>query len=111
MAILVTATIVLDVWGEVRNDIAFVAGDTVSFDEVAVKVSIAGSATIGMELGDIAHLVSDLRAHPDDGMKKYRVVVAKGIAVAWDIETSWNAIRDIQMKTVEDFAKELCNRI
>lgn len=99
--------VVLDAWPEVRNEIVFVAGDTICFGELAREVSYATGAIIHTELWDIAHLESDLRASPDDGMRKYRVVLAKGTGVAWEKQTSWNAIKGIQMKTVKDFVREL----
>lgn len=52
-------------------------------------------------------LKKDLAAHPTDGLGKYRVVLAAGVGVAWERETSWNYLHGVQMKNVREHAREL----
>lgn len=82
-----------------------------SFAEVADKVSFAAGVKVDKELWDITSLVNDLKANPNDGMRKYRVVLAESTGVAWEKDISWNAIRSIHMKTVGELAEEVCQSI
>lgn len=108
----VTAATVLEDWEQIKNGVVFSAGDTVTFEEVAERVqATSGVPNVGMdkELWDLDQLKRDLQASPEDGLRKYRVVLAEGRGVAWDKETSWNALKGIRMITVNEFSREIRN--
>ena len=104
----VTTEVIVKAWDEVKNGVVFVAGDTVSFDELATRVgTAAGSRGVAKELWDLDHLERELAAAPTDGMRKYRVVLAEGTGVAWEKDVSWNALKEMPVKTMADYAKEV----
>lgn len=104
----VTAELVMESWNEVKNGVVFIAGDTVSFGELADMIDTSfGSSSITRELWNLDHLRHDLAASRSDGMRKYRVVLAEGVGVAWDKDMSWNALNGLSMTTVGPFASKL----
>lgn len=108
----ITADVVLRSWDEERNCVVFTAGDTLSFAELADAVEKAvgtDGEKVQRELWDVEFLTKSLREAPDDGMRKYRSVLADGVGVAWPKESSWNARNGIETKTVQQFAQELRN--
>lgn len=106
-----TAAVVLKSWAQEKNDVVFVAGDTVSFNELAaaIKSAVGRRRQMSTELWDLDYLKDDLRSQPDDGMKKYRVVLAEGVGVAWDKSETWNTLNRIAVKTVHDFAVQMAS--
>ena len=75
--------------------VVFVAGDTISYRELADTVDRVLSRTVDRVLWSVPHLRSDLAAHPDDGTRKYRLAFARDNGVAWPKERTFNAERGI----------------
>ncbi|KAI1444923.1 NAD(P)-binding protein [Annulohypoxylon stygium] len=102
----VAAEVVLDP-REGERGVVYVAGDTVSYRQVAqlVKVRFGGEWT--EEVWDEEFLKGKLRESPDDGMLKYTNVWAVGKGVAWDIESTVNKKRGIEMQGLESYLKDM----
>lgn len=90
----------------IRNQVVYIAGETVSYGKVADLVESATKRKAKREVWSVEKLKDDLRADPDDTVKKYRVVFAEGKGVSWDMEKTFNVQRGIEVQDVESFAKE-----
>lgn len=51
-------------------------------------------------------LQAELARDPDDAMRKYRAVFARGPGMAWDMATTFNHRRGIAVTSVEDWVRE-----
>jgi NmrA-like family len=97
------------VWaGEgIKNDIVFVAGDTISYGDLANAVEKhQASPSIEKVEWTVPYLKAELAKDPDNGIKKYRVVFAEGKGVAWDMSTTLNVKKGIQLQTVKQWLKK-----
>lgn len=74
------------------NQVVYVAGDTLSYAELADIVERVVGAPVTRTEWTIDHLLDDLEKHPADSMAKYRAVFAQGKGVAWPKESSFNAL-------------------
>ncbi|KAI1306307.1 hypothetical protein F5Y03DRAFT_354271 [Xylaria venustula] len=92
---------------EISKQVVFVAGDTVSYGDVADLVQRRFGGQWKRELWDISVLRQRLEANPDDGMVKYQNVFGAGRGVAWDMADTVNAQRGIKMTTVEGYLEEM----
>ena len=79
-----TAEIVYDPRG-ISKQVVFVAGDTVSYKDVADLVEKRFGGEWKRELWDLPTLNQRLKDNPQDGMVKYQNVFGAGKGVAWDI--------------------------
>ena len=87
------------------SNVVYVAGDTVSFEQIADILERTFGRKVNRQLKTVGPLKAELDADPSNGMAKYRVVFAEGIGLAWDKAGSFNAMNGINTKTVEDFAR------
>jgi hypothetical protein len=99
------------VWaGEgIENNIAFIAGDTISYGDLADAVEehqTSSRASIEKIEWTVPYLKEELAKDPDNGIKKYRVVFAEGKGVAWDMSKTLNVKRGIQLQTVKQWLKK-----
>jgi len=78
----VTAEIVFVEEPRVRNEVVFMAGETVNYGRLAEVVERVLGERAVKEVWDVEGLEEELRKDPDDAIKKYRVVFAKGKGVA-----------------------------
>jgi hypothetical protein len=85
---------------QLNDEVVFVAGDTISYRELADTVDRVLSRKVDRILWSIAQLRSDLEAHPNDGMLKYRLAFARDNGVAWPKERTFNAERRIAVVDV-----------
>lgn len=94
--------------GEVdaENKVVCVAGNTVSYRELAEIVTRVSGKEVEEEVWDVPYLEEEFRHSPDDGIKKYRLVFARD-GVWWDKENTVNDKLGIEMMRVEDYAKNL----
>ncbi|KAI1456734.1 NAD(P)-binding protein [Annulohypoxylon moriforme] len=102
----VAAEIVLDP-REGEGGVVYVAGDTVSYRRIAelVKARFGGEWT--EEVWDEEFLKGKLRERPDDGMLKYANVWAVGRGVAWDMDSTLNNKRGIELQSLESYLKDM----
>ena len=101
-----TAEIVYDPRG-ISKQVVFVAGDTVSYKDVADLVEKRFGGEWKRELWDLPTLNQRLKDNPQDGMVKYQNVFGAGKGVAWDMADTVNAQRGMKMQTVEAYLREM----
>ena len=88
---------------ELKYEVVFVAGDTISYRRLADVVEESLKRKVERVEWTVANLKQELAADPTNIMKKYRVVFAEGVGVAWDMSTAFNAKRSIDMLDVKGF--------
>ena len=74
----------------IRNEIVFLAGDTVTYGEVADKLEAALGRPFSRSEWTIPFLMEELARDPQNMMRKYRAVFAQGRGVAWDKTGTFN---------------------
>ena len=84
----------------IRNEIVYLAGDTVTYGEVADKLQAALGQPFSRSAWSEEHLLGELARDPHNMMRKYRAAFAQGRGVAWDKSGSFNAQRDIPVTDV-----------
>ncbi len=84
----------------IRNEVVYVAGDTFSYAEFADMVEAHLGRDVERALWDMDRLRSEVAAHPDDGMRKYRLAFARDSGVAWDKEKTFNAMQGMEVVDV-----------
>lgn len=89
-----------------RNEVVYIAGDTVSYGRVADIVESVTGKKVKRELWSIDFLKAESKADPENVAKKYRVVFAEGKGLSWGLETTFNGKRGIEVTDVESFAKK-----
>ncbi|KAF1838918.1 hypothetical protein BDW02DRAFT_620099 [Decorospora gaudefroyi] len=94
---------------EAGNRVVYVAGDTVSYGDLADIVERVSGMNVDREMWDMGRLEEELRKNPDDGIKKYRLVFAGG-GVWWDKEKTVNRQLEMSMTDVESYAKSILGR-
>ncbi|AKK00491.1 aromatic alcohol reductase [Pseudomonas brassicacearum] len=93
-----TATILFD--STLRNQVVYIAGDTLTYGQLADTVERLLGRTLERVEWTVPALEADLRAEPDDQLRKYRAVFAQGRGVAWDKARTYNGERQIETTNV-----------
>ncbi|MDV3128441.1 aromatic alcohol reductase [Mycobacterium sp. 21AC1] len=88
----------------IANQVVYVAGDTISYRELADVVERADGVPITRNEWTVAQLLEDLERDPDDTLKKYRAVFAQGIGVAWPKAETFNMAQGIPTLSAEEWA-------
>ncbi len=73
------------------DEIVYVAGDTLSYSDVADAVDQVLGRTVERIGWTVADLKSDLAAHPTDNLCRYRLAFARNTGVAWNMDRTFNA--------------------
>ncbi|MBU8826313.1 aromatic alcohol reductase [Mycolicibacterium goodii] len=89
----------------IANHVVYVAGDTISYRELADIVGRVRGVPVSRHEWTVAHLLEDLKRHPDDGLRKYRAAFALGKGVAWPKVGTFNDTRGIPTTTAEEWAR------
>ncbi|REC96435.1 aromatic alcohol reductase [Kushneria indalinina] len=79
-----------------KHDTIFVAGDTLSYGEMADELERQLGRTLTREAWSTDHLSKALAADPDNNLLKYHAVFAAGGGVAWPKETTFNYRQGIE---------------
>lgn len=74
----------------IRNEIVFLAGDTVTYGEVAEKLEAVLHRTFSRSEWTVPFLMKELASDPQNMMRKYRAAFAQGRGVAWDKDGTFN---------------------
>ncbi len=74
----------------IRDEIVYIAGDTVTYEEVADKLQAALGRPFTRSVWSEQYLLDELAREPQDMMHKYRAVFAQGRGVAWDKSVTFN---------------------
>jgi hypothetical protein len=94
--------------GDVESEdlVLYVAGDTVSYAQLADVVGRVTGNKVEKEEWSIEHLKSELEKDPQNGIKKYRLVFARE-GVWWDKEGTVNHKLGMEMLDVETYVKRV----
>ncbi|KAF2706255.1 isoflavone reductase [Pleomassaria siparia CBS 279.74] len=90
---------------ESEDRILYVAGDTVSYKQLADIIRRATGEYVHEQVWTMPHLKEELAKDPDNLTKKYRVVFA-GHGVSWDKQLTVNHQLEIPVTDVETYARE-----
>ncbi|MFY1916468.1 aromatic alcohol reductase [Achromobacter xylosoxidans] len=88
------------------NQVVYVAGDTVSYRQLADTVDRALGIETQHQARTVPALMRELAAAPGDPMRKYRAVFAQGRGVAWDPARTFNAARGIATQGLAAWVRE-----
>ncbi|MFY1947123.1 aromatic alcohol reductase [Achromobacter xylosoxidans] len=88
------------------NQVVYVAGDTVSYRQLADTVDRALGIETQRQARTVPALMRELAAAPGDPMRKYRAVFAQGRGVAWDPARTFNAARGIATQGLAAWVRE-----
>ncbi|TMW69100.1 hypothetical protein Poli38472_001256 [Pythium oligandrum] len=75
------------------DSVVYVAGDTVSYKQVADAIEGALAKTkrsVRRELWDMSYLQSEFAKDPKNEVNKYRVVFGQGTGASWPLSATWN---------------------
>lgn len=84
----------------IHHQIVYIAGDTISYGDLARLVEETTSRKVTKELWSVDKLEEDLSKDPDNGIKKYRIVFAQGTGTAWDKTKTLNNERGVPLLDV-----------
>jgi len=88
----------------IEDQVVHVAGDTISYGQLADLVDDVLDTEVRRIQWSTEHLRTELAADPDDTMKKYRAVFAQGVGVAWPVSRTFNAAKGIKTTTARQWA-------
>ncbi|CAG9201493.1 Aromatic alcohol reductase [Burkholderia gladioli] len=74
----------------IRNEIVYLAGDTVTYAEVADKLQAGLGRPFSRSVWSEQYLLDELARDPNNMMRKYRAAFAQGRGVAWDKRGTFN---------------------
>ncbi|MEQ7921797.1 aromatic alcohol reductase [Xanthomonas sp. WHRI 1810A] len=81
------------------NQVVFVAGDTLSYGQLADTLDTVLDRQLTRVAWDVPLLERRLAAAPEDQMSKYRAVFAQGRGVAWDKRDTFNGAHGMELTT------------
>jgi len=84
----------------IRNEIVFIAGDTITYSEVADKLEAALGRPFSRSEWTVPFLMEELANDPQNMMRKYRAAFAIGRGVAWDKAGTFNEHQGIPVTDV-----------
>ncbi|HGA3273378.1 TPA: aromatic alcohol reductase [Enterobacter hormaechei] len=96
---MLTAAIVFET-PRIRNEIVYIAGDTLTYADVADKLQSALGRPFSCTEWSEQYLMDKLALNPQDMMSKYRAVFAQGRGVAWDKKQTFNERHNIPVTDV-----------
>lgn len=84
----------------IRNEIVYLAGDTVTYGEVADKLESSLGRPFSRSAWSEEYLLKELAREPDNMMRKYRAAFAQGRGVAWEKSGTFNSQRGLAVTDV-----------
>lgn len=84
----------------IRNEIVYLAGDTVTYGEVADKLQTSLRRPFSRSAWSEQYLMAELARDPHNMMRKYRAAFAQGRGVAWDKAATFNSVRALPVTDV-----------
>lgn len=88
-----------------HNEIVYLSGDTVTYDEVAGLLERVLGRPFKRNEWTVPYLMEELEKDPTHHIKKYRAVFAQGRGVAWPKAGTFNERNAIQVTTAEQWAQ------
>ena len=89
----------------IRNEIVFLAGDTVTYGEVADKLQAVLGRPFSRSAWTEQYLLDELARDPQNMMRKYRAAFAQGRGVAWDKSGTFNQRHAIAVTDVSSWIR------
>lgn len=90
----------------ITNQVVFIAGDTLSYGQLADKVDQTLDRQVQREVWSCAYLAAELAAAQDSQLLKYRAVFAAGTGVAWPKENTFNTSQGIETTDVSEWIRQ-----
>lgn len=90
----------------IANRAVHVAGDTVTYRDVADALDRVRGIKVHRHEWTIPELKRELAAAPEDAMRKYRAVFAEGRGVAWDKDETFNVRHGIAVCGLEQWLRD-----
>ncbi|WP_035180917.1 aromatic alcohol reductase [Achromobacter xylosoxidans] len=84
----------------IRNEIVYLAGDTVTYGEVADKLQAGLGRPFTRSAWSVEYLLDELSRDPQNMMSKYRAAFAQGRGMSWDKSETFNQRRGIPVTDV-----------
>lgn len=91
----------------IANEVVYVAGDTISYGDLAEVVERVSGQTFKKKLWSLDKLRADLAQAPDDVMTRYRAAFAQGDGMWWDKANTFNALRGIDTDDLASYLTRL----
>ena len=85
------------------NDVVFVAGDTISYGDLADVVDSFSNKPCTRNVLSLDNLQTELTKNPDDQMLRYRAAFALGDGMWWNIEKTYNFKKGIETQDTEQW--------
>jgi hypothetical protein len=85
------------------NDVVFVAGDTISYGDLADVVDSFTNKPCTRNVLSLDNLQTELTKNPDDQMLRYRAAFALGDGMWWNIEKTYNFKKGIETQDTEQW--------
>ena len=94
----------------IANEVVFVAGDTISYGQLADVVERVTGRTFQKEAWTLDKLRADLAVAPEDVMTRYRAAFALGDGMWWDKANTFNARKGLKVIEVEAYLRARLGR-
>ena len=101
-----TALILFDENPRIVNEVVYVAGDTVTYGEVAQCLEQEFGRKFKRSVWSVETLENELESDPDNFIRKYRIVFAKAKGVAWPIKNTYNAQKKVDVQTLKGWVHD-----
>lgn len=89
----------------IKNEVVYVAGDTISYGQLAEVVERVTGRKFEKVEWTLDKLRADLDAAPEDVMARYRFAFARGDGMWWDKAKTFNARKGIEVVDVEGYLR------
>lgn len=96
---------------KIINKVVFVAGDTISYGQLAKVAKEITGKDFDCNISTLESLQQELRLNPEDQMLRYRAAFALGDGMWWDKEKTYNAKKGIETQNVEQWLSEYSDSI
>ncbi|KAL9620170.1 MAG: hypothetical protein Q9160_005285 [Pyrenula sp. 1 TL-2023] len=91
-------------WEEVKNQAIKIAGDCVSYEQVADVIDNVTGENVKREILSVDFLKMEVHQDKNDILKRYRVVFAEGKGVAWPVEETFSYRKGLKLTNVKEWA-------
>jgi len=87
----------------ISNEIVFLAGDTVTYGELADKLEAGLNRPFSRDVWTVPVLMEELAADPQNMMRKYRAAFGIGRGMSWGAAGAFNVREGIKVTDVSDW--------
>ncbi|GEM_PF-52525 len=90
----------------IENDIVFIAGDTLTYGQLADIAESLSGEKYQRSLSDVNQLQSDLQNDPSNFVKKYRSIFGAGRGVSWELTKTYNFRKGFETISAKQWAEQ-----